>query len=191
MSKPLLTGARRASASMFVAAALAALPAGSAMAAGTGYGTRSPTNSLPPSGFTSVVIVKTLGNRGGVVGAGGFDGAVIVSVPRGAAGKSLLVAITHGSTSTVRADLHGALRDDKVLTTFGIELRHGSSPAAARKPVSVTFEALDLRPGDVVVAYNPKTRKFVPLAGSFSFRKAKVVVKIKSSESVAVLGPKK
>jgi len=191
MSKPLLTGARRVSASVSVAAALAALAAGSAMAAGTGYGPTSPTNSLPPSGFTSVAIVKTIGESGGVVGDGGFGGAVIVHVPRGAAGKSLQVAITHGSASTVRADLHGALRKDKVLATFGIELRHGSSPAAARKPLTVSFEALDLRPGDVVVAYNPKTGKFVPIAASFVFRKATVVVRIKSSESVAVLGPKK
>ena len=191
MSKPQLTGARRLGASVAIATALASLTAGSAIAAGAGYGPTSPTRSQPPSGFTSVVIVKSLGNNGGVVSGGGVGGEVVVRVPRGAAGKSLLVAITHGSASTVRAHLHGALHDDKVLATFGIELRHGSSPAAARKPVSVTFEAGDLSRGDVVVAYNPKTGKFVRVAASFSFRKGDFVAIIKSSESVAVLAPKK
>jgi hypothetical protein len=190
MRKPLLTGVRRVSASVSIATALAALTAGSAIAAGSGYGPTSPTNSVPPSGFSAVMTVKTFGNNGGVVSSGGIGGLAVVKVPRGAAGKSLLVAITHGSDSTIRADSSGALRDDNVLGAFGIELRHGSSAATARRPLTVIFEARDLRRGDVVVAYNPKIGQFVPVAARFSFAAGQVVARFKSSQSIAILGPK-
>ena len=133
---------------------------------------------------------KTFGNNGGVVSSGGVGGLAVVKVPRGAAGKSLRVAITGGSDSTIRADSRGALRDHKILGTFGIELRHGSSAATAGKPLTVIFEARDLRPGDVLVAYDPKTGEFVPVAATFSFANGEVVAMIKSSESIAILGPK-
>jgi hypothetical protein len=189
MRNGLFSGARRLAASASIATAVTALTAGSALAAGTGYGSPQPSNGLPPSGFTSVITVKTLGERGGAVSGKSAGGRVIVVVPRGAGGRSLQVALTKGSGATVKNDLSGALRKDKILVGFGVELRHGSSPAFTQKPLIVSFNARDLHSGDVVVAFNPKTRKFVRIQASV--RSGKVVVRIKRSESVAVLAPKR
>jgi hypothetical protein len=138
-----------------------------------------------------VVIAKTLTNKGGAVIGGGVGGQVRVIVPRGAAGKSLGVAIIHGSVATVRAEVPTSLRDDKILADFGVELQHGSSPATARKPVTVNFGAPSIRRGEVLVAYDPKTGGFVPVPATFTISLGNVAITTNSSVSLALLEPNK
>lgn len=188
MNRSTCGAARRFGASVAIAAAVAALSAGSAMAAGTGYGSAPPSSSLPPSGFTTVVTARTIGPRGGVVRGRVAGGLVRIVVPRGI-GKGLQVALTKGRAATVRADLPGYLRRRRILSSFGVELRHGSSPAKSRKLITVYFVARSIRRGDLVVAYNAKTRKFVRT--NIRVVKGRLIGKIRVSESVAVLAPKK
>jgi hypothetical protein len=158
------------------------------MAAGSGYAP-APSNGTRPTGFSSIVTAKSVGAKGGDVQGKVSGGTISVSVPKGASKAALQVAITKGSSSTVEKDLPPALKHDAVLADFGLELMSHSSAVTATKPITVTFKNKRIAKGDIVVAYNPKTGKFVKVKAIV--KNGVVVVRLKAGETIAVLAPHK
>jgi hypothetical protein len=157
------------------------------MAAGPGYGGTVPSTSTPPTGFSSVVTAKTVSGKGGTVKGKTSGGTVSITVPKGASKKSLQVAITKGSSSTVKKHLPAALRKDTVVAQFGVELKSGSSATTTSKQLTVTFSNKNIVKGDIVVAYNPATGKFTKVAATV--KNGEVIVNLKAGESIAILAP--
>jgi len=167
------------------ALALAFVPV--AFAAGSGYGGTTPSPSAPPTGFSSIVTAKTLGVHGGSVKGKVARGHVTVTVPKGAFRTSLQVAITGGSSSTVKKNLPSALAKDRVVAQFGVELESGTSPATTTKDVTVTFSSKNIAKGDIVVVYDQATGKFVK--ANATVKAGQVTVHLKAGESIAILAP--
>lgn len=181
------TGTRRAATGIGGAVILALAAAGPAVAAGTGYGPTPPPSGTPAGGFTSVVTARTVGHRGGAFKVAAPSGTIRVVVPRGAWRNNTQVVITKGTSAKLRSSLPKALRKDRVLAAFGVQLKQGSANATASKNLTVTFLAKSLKPGDIVVIFNPKTRTFT--RAHTRVRKGEVVVQLKRSQSIGVLAP--
>ena len=160
-----------------------------AVAAGSGYGGAPPSPGTPPTGFSSVVTAKTFNGKGGSVHGKIGAGRVTVKVPNGASDKSLQVAITKGSSSTVKKSLSPALAKDKVVAGFGVELQSGSSAASTSKQVTVTFSDKNIAKGDIVVVYNSKTGMFVK--ANATVKAGEITIHLTAGESIAILEPPK
>lgn len=170
-------------------AALALCTAASAMAAGAGYAGTTTSSGTHPTGFSSIVTAKTVSAKGGHVEGKVSGGTVSVSVPRGASNAAFQVAITKGSISTVEKELPSALKHDAVLADFGVEMMRHSSALTASKPLTVTFKDKRVAKGDIVVAYDPKTGKFVKVKAVV--KHGEIIVRIKAGETIAILAPDK
>jgi hypothetical protein len=169
------------------AGALTLAVAPAALAAGPGYGGgTSPTG--PPTGFTSVITVQTVGSRGGTVTGRTSGSGVRITVPRGAVPNSTKVAITQGRYSAVSSHLPGAYRHDRVVSAFGVELRQGASSARARKVITVGVTDSGISRNDIVVIYDSKTATFRRVA--LTQFKGRAVLHITTGESVAIIAPR-
>jgi hypothetical protein len=169
------------------AAALALGMAAPALSAGPGYGGTEPAPSGPPTGFSSIVTAKTVGSKGGTVKGKTSGGTVKITVPKGASKKSFQVAITKGSSSTVKKDLPSALGKDTVVAEFGVELKSGSSATTTSKHLTVTFSDKSIAKGDIVVVYNQATGKFTKVAATV--KNGEIIVNLEAGESIAILAP--
>lgn len=171
------------------AAALALGMAAPALSAGPGYGGTEPTSSAPPTGFSSIVTAKVVGSTGGTVDGKTSGGTVSITVPSGASNAPLQVAITKGSGSTVKKHLSSALRKDKIVAEFGVELRNGSSATTTLKQLTITFSDKKIAKGDIVVVYNQATGKFTKVAATV--KNGEIIVHLEAGESIAILAPSK
>jgi hypothetical protein len=169
------------------AAVLALGMAAPALAAGPGYSGTGPSTGTAPTGFSSIVTATTVGSNGGTVKGKTSGGTVSVTVPGGASNTPLQVAITKGSGSTVKKDLSSALRKDKIVAEFGVELRSGSSATTTSKQLTVTFSDKSIAKGDIVVVYNQATGKFTKVAAIV--KNGRIVVHLEAGESIAILAP--
>lgn len=173
-----------------IGAAVVALGgASSALAAGSGYGGTTTPVANTPTGFSSVVVVHTESTSGGTVSGSTSGGKVTITVPKGASKKSFQVAITKGNAATVKTHVPASLKGDKVVSTFGVELKSGSSVATTSKQLTVTFSEKSIAKGDILVVYNAKTGKFTKATATVV--KGEVTTHLKAGESLAVLAPKK
>jgi hypothetical protein len=167
-----------------------AMVAGSpAFAAGTGYG-GSGSTGLPPTGFGSVVTVKTVGTSGGVARAKVSGTSVTVTVLKGSTDRTLEVAITQATTSAVKRDLPAGLKEDRIVTALGVTLRHGASSATTSKGVVVVLKADKIAKGDVVAVYDSETGKFTRVK-DVSGQGHLVDIHIRQGEGIVVLAPPK
>jgi len=162
-------------------AAIAIAGAGDAFAAGTGYGGSGGVGSGIAVGFSSVIVVKTLGPNGGTV----VGPHVTVFVPKKVGHRHLQIVITKGNRHTVRHHLVRTLRHRKVVASFGLLLWARFTPVRTRKRVKVTFTDSRLHPHDVVAIYSGTTGKFT--RRRVYVHGHKIVVFLKASESIAIL----
>jgi hypothetical protein len=169
------------------AAALALGVVAPALAAGPGYGGTEPATSAPPTGFSSIVTATTVGSKGGTVKGKTSGGTVSVTVPSGASNTPFQVAITKGSSSTVKKHLSSALRKDRIVGEFGVEVRSGSSATTTSKQLTVTFSDQKIAKGDIVVVYNQTTGKFTKVAAIV--KNGEITVHLEAGESIAILAP--
>lgn len=169
------------------AVALALGMAAPALSAGPGYGGSEQGSSAPPTGFSSIVTATAVGSNGGTVKGKTSGGTVSITVPKGASKKSIQVAITKGSSSTVKKHLSAALAKDKIVAEFGVELRSGSSAATTSKQLTVTFSDKKIAKGDIVVVYNQATGKFTKVAATV--KNGEITVHLEAGESIAILAP--
>jgi hypothetical protein len=167
------------------AAALALGMTTPVLAAGPGYGGTEPATSTPPTGFSSIVTAKTLGGQGGTVDGKTSGGTVGITVPKDASKKSFQVAITKGSSSTVKKHLSAALTKDAVVAEFGVELKSGSAATTTSKQLTVTFSDQKIAKGDIVVVYDQATGKFSEVTATV--KKGEIIVHLKAGESIAIL----
>lgn len=167
---------------VFAASAVAALlSAGSALAALGGYGGPPASATGVPAGFSHVVIVRTISQKGGVVRGHG----VSVSVPRGVGVAHLQVAITGGNSRIVNRYRERSLRGRRLIGSFGVLLLAGSHTARTRKAITVTFSSRRIRRHDVVAIYSAKFRSFRKVRARVV--NGKIVVRLKAGEAIAVL----
>jgi hypothetical protein len=164
----------------------AAAPAG---AAGPGYGGgNGPPPVVTPVGFSSVLTARTVAKHGGSFSVKDAGGRVTVDVPKHATKHPIQIAITKGDNRTVQGDLPASLKGDKIISSFGVEMRNGSSATHTTKPVTITLRAHVIKKGDIVLVYSPATGKFTKLTGAV-VRDGKIVVHLTSGESIAVAQP--
>ena len=174
---------------MVVGAMLALVAAGPASAAGTGYGGGGGAPPVvTPVGFSSVVTARTVTKNGGSFRIKYGHGTIRVGIPKNATKNPIQIAITQGTNSTVKGDLPDSLNRYRIVSSFGVEVRKGSSATNTTKPVTVTVSAKDIRKGDVVLVYSPSTGKFTQLTGAI-VRNGKVVIHLKRGESLAIAAP--
>ena|ERR1700729_3528489 len=179
----------RAASGLAIGAVFSLAAAGPAVAAGPGYGGgNGPPTVVTPVGFSSVVTARTVTKRGGSFRTRDSGGTVTVDVPKNATKHPIQIAITKGNNGTVQRDLARSVKGYKIISSFGVEVRNGSSNTHTTKPVTVTFSAKDLSKGDVVLVYSPATGKFTKLSG-VTVHNGKVVIHLKSGESLAVAAP--
>lgn len=171
------------------AVALALGMAAPALAAGPGYGGTEPPTSAPPTGFSSIVTATTVGSKGGTVKGKTSGGTVSITVPSGASNTPFQVAITKGSSSTVKKHLSSRLRKDTIVAEFGVELKSGSSATTTSKQLTVTFSDRKIAKGDIVVVYNQATGKFTKVAAIV--KNGEIIVHLEAGESIAILAPPK
>lgn len=171
-----------------VAALLTLSATGSAAAAGPGYGGGGTPPPVTPVGFSTVVTAQNVTKHGGTFKVKYAHGMLTVKVPKNATRKPIQIAITKGSIGTVRGDLPNSLKRYRVVSTFGVEVRNGSSAAHTTKSISITLKASDLKKGDLVLVYSSATGKFTPLTGA-TVKNGKVVIKLSSGESLAIVAP--
>ena len=183
-SKPFHASAARC---ITTAAALALAVTGSAVAAGPGYGGGEPP-VVTPVGFSSVLTARTVTNHGGSFGVKYANGALTVNIPKNATQSPVQIAITNGRNRTVKGDLPASLDRYSIVTSFGVEVQSSSSATKTTKSVTIRFSASYLKKGDVVLVYSAKTGKFTKLAGAV-VHNGKVVISLKSGESLAVVAP--
>jgi hypothetical protein len=158
--------------------------ASAALAAGPGYGSGGP-GGTPPTGFTSIVAVKTVGSNGGSLTGKTSGGTVKVTVPQGAETELIDVAITGGSKPTVKRDLASALKKYKIIAVFGVEFKHGSSNVGTSKKATVAFKDSRVGKHDIVAVYNPGTGKF--LKAQATVVEGKITIRLSAGESIVVL----
>jgi hypothetical protein len=178
----------RAARGIVIAAMLTLAAAGSAAAAGPGYGGGGAPPVVTPVGFSSVVTARTVTKHGGSFRVKYAHGTIRVDIPKNATKHPIQIAITKGSISTVKGDLPGSLKRYRIVSSFGVEIRNGSSATSTTKSVTVTLSAGDIKKGDVVLVYSPATGKFTPLTG-VTVHNGKVTIHLKSGESLAVAAP--
>jgi hypothetical protein len=177
-----------ASSGLAIGAMLALTAAGPAAAAGPGYGGNGAPPVVTPTGFSTVLTARTVGKHGGSFRVNYAHGKLKVSVPKNATSTPIQIAITKGQNSTVKGDLPSSLRHYKVVSSFGVEVRNGSSATTTTKSVTITLSARDITKGDLVLVYSPTTGKFTQLSG-VKVRNGKVVIHLKGGESLAVVAP--
>lgn len=165
------------------AATLAFAPA--AFAAGSGYVSTTP-NASVPTGFTHVATARGVSTKASSFKVKTAGGTVKVTVPKKAFSAKAQVAVTKGSNSTVKKDLAKSLKKDKVITSFGIELKKGAKTTTSRKAVKVIFTDKKIARGDKVVVYSSKTGKFSVLKGA-KVSKGEITVTLRAGESLAVI----
>jgi hypothetical protein len=141
-----------------------------------------------PPGFSSVVKKRTVTSKGGGFRTRVGGGTVTISVPRNATRQKVELEVTRGSASTVRKDLPRAYRNAKIVASFGIRVRRGSTSVGTSKPVTVSFVANRVARGDVVLVYSSTTGKFTKLKGAV-IRNGKVVVRLTRGKSLAIVAP--
>jgi len=178
----------RAARGLAIAAMLTLTATGSAVAAGTGYGGGGTPPAVTPVGFSTIVTAQTVTKKGVSFSVKYAKGTIKVKVPRNATKKPIQIAITKGKNSTVTKALPSSLKNYKVISSFGIQVRKGSSATSTSKSVTVTVSASDIKQGDVVLVYSSKTGKFTKLSG-VTVKDGKVVIKLKSGESLAIAAP--
>jgi hypothetical protein len=178
----------RAASGLAIGAMLTLAAAAPAGAAGTGYGGNGPPPVVTPVGFSSVLTARTVAKDGGSFSVKDAGGRVTVDVPKHAAKHPIQIAITKGDNRTVERDLPASLKGDKIISSFGVDIRNGSSAAHTTKPVTITLSAHDIKKGDILLVYSPATGKFTKLTGA-TVRDGKIVVHLTSGESIAVAAP--
>lgn len=156
-----------------------------ALASGSGYGNTTP-NPTVPTGFTHVATARTVSTKATSFKVKTSGGTVSVSVPKKAFKAKSQVAVMKGSNSTVKKDLAKSLKKDKVITSFGVELKKGSRATTSKKKIRLTFTDKKIARRDKVVVYSSKTGKFSVLKGA-KVSKGKITVELKAGESLAVL----
>jgi hypothetical protein len=177
------------------AIAVAANSSGSGSGAGAAAGQYCPQLrdcAVPPvpAGFSTVAQTGTFTSKGGKLSTKTGGGTVTVKVPNHATNRGIQVAIDNGSNSTVQKDLPKAFKRFKVVASFGITVTSGSKSTSTSKPITVSFAAAKIAKGEIVLVYSPKTGKFTKLKGAV-IRNGKVVVHLKSGESLAIVAPPK
>lgn len=159
------------------------------MAAGSGYAGGGPSSGTRPTGFSSIVTAKNVGANGGNVAGNVAGGTVSVSIPKGASNGAFQVAITKGASSTVEKDLPSTMKQDTVVADFGVELMRHSLALTTSKQLTVTFKDKRIVKGDIVVAYNAKTGKFVKVKAIV--KQGEVIIRLKAGQMIAILAPHK
>lgn len=165
------------------------IAAGSASAAGSGYGGKTPAGSGVPGGFSNIVTVRSICRKGGHFSVRTSGGTVSVSAPAGSYGSLCQVVVTKGSRKTVTADLPKSLKGSDVLASFGVELRSGAKTISTKRKIKVSFSASKIGEGDEVVIYSAKTHKF-QVVTDVTVSKGKVVLYLTVGESIAIIKPK-
>ena len=187
-SKPIYARAVRG---IVIAAMLTVAAAGSAVAAGPGYGGGGGTPPpVTPVGFSTVLTAQTVTKHGVSFSVKYAKGTIGVKVPKNATKNSIQIAITKGNNSTVKKSLPSSLKNYKILSSFGIQVRKGSSATSTTKSVTITVSASNIKKGDVVLVYSSKTGKFTKLAG-VTAQNGKVTFKLKKGQSLAIAAPPK
>jgi hypothetical protein len=165
--------------------------AGTAFAAGNGYGPTPTGPSGVPGGFSSVVITKTLGAGGGSLTAPVAGATLTIRVPSGAFSAPVEVEVTSPDLSAVGSALGnlgypgfravGGL-GVKVLNTSGQPVR-----GTFAKPLTVTLSGSQLGvPGERVLRFtSPGSATVVPA----SLGSGSVTINLTSDPDLAVVNP--
>lgn len=160
---------------------------GAAAAAGTGYGGGAPAPVNAP-GFSSVATASTVKPSfvGAVKGTEGTT-SVHVKVVKGDLAHPTQIVIIKGDDTTVSKDLVPRLKHDRPVFSFGVLLRHGSSPATTREKLKVVVRNSAFPAGDILVEYrHGRFRQIGRIANRGRFH-----VFLTSGAQFAVLAPPK
>lgn len=158
---------------------------GIAGAAGNGYG---PGNAVPPGvpgGFTSVISVHVVGERGAKLGARLDGDHITIDVPGHAFTRQVQVAVTQANRVRLHHALPGSLQHDTVVFGGGIIFARSGHAENSTKPVSVTLTGANLKVGDVIVAF--RSGHFVVIG--HVTRPNTVTIDVRNVSEIAVLRP--